>query len=164
MTKVGLIWAQNADRAIGLNGQMPWHIPEDLKHFNEVTSGSNVIMGRSTWFSLPERFRPLPNRRNMVLSSDPTFQIEGGEAFTSFELALASVDSEWVWAMGGSRIYEIALPFASKIEVTQVNLPNIEADTFAPVIPATFLKITSKQEWLYSAKSNFEYKFETYKK
>jgi dihydrofolate reductase len=162
MTKVGLIWAQNSDRVIGLNGQMPWHIPEDLKHFNEITSGSNVIMGRSTWFSLPERFRPLPNRRNMVLSSDPAFHVEGGETFTSFELALNAVESDWVWAMGGSRIYEAALSFADRIEVTQVNMPNIEADTFAPVIPARFTNVSREQEWLASSQSDFEYKFETY--
>lgn len=161
MAKIGLIWAQNADRAIGLDGQIPWHIPEDLKHFNEVTSGSTVVMGRSTWFSLPERFRPLPRRRNLVLSSDPEFVVEGGETFTSFESAFAAVETEWAWVIGGQRVYETALPFADQLEITQINLPDIEADTFAPVVPTRFQK-RGAEEWLVSSANQTEYRFETY--
>ncbi|MGO1834016.1 MAG: dihydrofolate reductase, partial [Actinomycetaceae bacterium] len=71
-TGPGAIWAQSLDRVIGDGASMPWHIPEDLAHFTRVTSGSPVVMGRRTWLSLPERFRPLPGRTNIVLTSaDP---------------------------------------------------------------------------------------------
>jgi dihydrofolate reductase len=68
VTGVGLVWAQTADGVIGKDGEMPWHLPEDLKHFNQLTVGHPVIMGRKTWLSLPEKYRPLPGRTNIVVT------------------------------------------------------------------------------------------------
>jgi dihydrofolate reductase len=74
---VNLIWAQARGGVIGAAGRLPWHLPEDLKLFREATAGSTVVMGRHTWESLPERFRPLPGRTNVVLTSDPGWSAEG---------------------------------------------------------------------------------------
>lgn len=75
---IGLVWAQSANGVIGRDGTLPWHLPEDLKHFRALTTGATVLMGRRTWESLPPRFRPLPGRRNVVLSRTPQ---EGVETF-----------------------------------------------------------------------------------
>ena len=75
---VGMIWAQTPDRVIGRDGTMPWHLPEDLAHFKEHTLGHPVIMGRRTWESFPERFRPLPGRTNIVVSRTLTAPVEDG--------------------------------------------------------------------------------------
>ena len=76
---IGLIWAQAANGVIGRGGALPWHLPEDLAHFRDTTRGSTVVMGRRTWDSLPDRFRPLPGRRNVVLTRHDTWTADGAE-------------------------------------------------------------------------------------
>lgn len=164
MPKIGLIWAQNTDRAIGLDGDMPWHIPEDLKHFNSITKGSTVVMGRATWLSLPEKFRPLPNRENFVLSRNPDFIAEGAIVSDSLDSVIEATTTEWLWVMGGQSVYENAMVFADRLEITQVDLPNIEADTFAPIIPPSFQEMSaepSEHEW-FTPSNGFSYRFESY--
>ncbi len=126
---IGLIWAQAANRVIGRDNALPWHIPEDMKHFRTVTAGATVLMGRRTWESLPERFRPLPGRRNLVVSRTPQ---EGAETFPDLEQAFAAADGD-VWVMGGARIYQESLPFADRIEVTELR-ESFEGDVYAPEI------------------------------
>ncbi|MGW4525585.1 dihydrofolate reductase [Amycolatopsis sp. NPDC004378] len=124
---IGLIWAQSANGVIGRDGALPWHLPEDLKHFRTVTSGATVLMGRRTWESLPPRFRPLPGRRNLVLSRTPQ---DGVETFPELAPALAAVSGDG-WVIGGAAVYEAALPFADRIVVTQLR-ETFEGDTRAP--------------------------------
>ncbi|MGW1679893.1 dihydrofolate reductase [Saccharopolyspora sp. NPDC002376] len=126
---IGLIWAQSTDGVIGRDGTMPWHLPEDLKHFRQVTSGATVLMGRRTWESLPPQFRPLPGRRNLVLSRTPQ---EGAETFTDLPQALAAVTGD-VWVMGGAAVYRAALPIADKIVVTEIR-EHFDGDTYAPEV------------------------------
>ncbi|MDX8030716.1 dihydrofolate reductase [Lentzea sp. BCCO 10_0856] len=150
---IGLIWAQAANRVIGRDNAIPWRVPEDMKHFREITAGSAVLMGRRTWESLPERFRPLPGRRNLVLSRTPQ---EGAETFASLEEALADVTGD-LWVMGGSAVYAATLPFADRVEVTEIR-ETFEGDTYAPEIdrePATV------GEWQESS-SGLHYRFVTY--
>ncbi|GAA2340149.1 dihydrofolate reductase [Saccharopolyspora halophila] len=126
---IGLIWAQASNGVIGRDGIMPWHLPEDMKHFRETTSGAAVLMGRRTWESLPARFRPLPGRRNLVLSRTPQ---EGAETFPDLRQALAAVSGD-VWVMGGAEVYRAALPVADRIEVTEIR-ESFEGDTHAPEV------------------------------
>ncbi|RKT88001.1 dihydrofolate reductase [Saccharopolyspora antimicrobica] len=126
---IGLVWAQSADGVIGRDGTMPWHLPEDLKHFRSVTSGATVLMGRRTWESLPPRFRPLPGRRNLVLSRTPQ---DGAETFTDLSRALAAASGD-VWVMGGAAVYRAALPIADRIVVTEIR-ERFEGDTYAPEV------------------------------
>lgn len=124
---IGLIWGQAANGVIGRDGTLPWHLPEDMKHFRAVTQGAAVIMGRRTWESLPPRFRPLPGRRNLVLSRTPQ---EGVETFPDLASALAAVTGN-AWVIGGAAVYRAALPFADRIEVTEIR-EHFDGDTFAP--------------------------------
>src|SRR4051794_21120002 len=104
---IRLVWAQSANGIIGAGGEMPWHVPEDLAHFKHVTAGRPVIMGRRTWDSLPERFRPLVGRRNIVVTRQQQFAAEGVEVAHSVEdaLALAADDDGIVWVIGGAEIF-----------------------------------------------------------
>ena len=93
---LSLIWAQARNGVIGADGALPWRLPEDLALFRELTTGSTVVMGRRTWESLPERFRPLPGRTNVVLTSDPGWSADGARTAASVEQALAEHESLWV--------------------------------------------------------------------
>ncbi|RSD09338.1 dihydrofolate reductase [Amycolatopsis eburnea] len=150
---IGLIWAQSSNGVIGRDGQLPWHLPEDLRHFREVTAGAAVLMGRRTWESLPPRFRPLPGRRNLVLSRTPQ---EGAETFPSLTLALAAVSGD-VWVIGGAAVYAAALSVADRVVVTEIR-ESFEGDTYAPEVGRA---AESVGEWLESS-TGLHYRFLTW--
>lgn len=132
--RVGLIWAEARGGVIGAGGAMPWHLPEDGAHFRRTTAGSAVVMGRATWDSLPERFRPLPGRTNIVLTRTPGLTLEGAVVVGSLDEALsaaADVSSARVWVMGGGEVYRQALAVADLLVVTEIDV-NVEGDTHAP--------------------------------
>jgi dihydrofolate reductase len=163
--QINLIWAEAHNRVIGLNGTMPWHLPEDLTHFKRVTLGHPVIMGRKTWESLPARFRPLPGRMNIVISRSPDF-LAGQEtsdlrAALSLEaaLAMASEHNE-VWIIGGAQIYAQALPLASKVVVTKIAAA-FEGDAFAPTLNDSWHEVTHEE---HIAASGLPYAFATYQR
>src|SRR5207244_10135419 len=100
--ELGLVYARAANGVIGKRGVMPWHLPEDMAHFKQVTMGAPVIMGRKTWESLPPRFRPLPGRRNVVITRQRDWKAEGATRAESLQDALAVCASEPnVWVIGG---------------------------------------------------------------
>ncbi|WP_354002649.1 dihydrofolate reductase [Ruania halotolerans] len=128
-----MIWAQAHGRVIGSDGDLPWHLPEDMRHFRETTADCAVVMGRKQWESLPERFRPLPRRRNVVLTRNPAYSAPGAEVVTSLDRALDLVAGEDSWICGGGEIYAAAMPYAHRLMVTEIDL-TIEGDTYAPEI------------------------------
>ena len=134
---LGLVWAQ-AGRVIGRDGGMPWYVPEDLAHFRALTAGSTVVMGRATWQALPERFRPLPGRRNVVLTRDPAFAAPGAHVARSLQEALQEAGGE-VWVIGGAQVFAAALPLADRLVVTEIEgaLAGEEpGDVLAPAVMA----------------------------
>nr|WP_179557091.1 dihydrofolate reductase [Pseudoclavibacter sp. JAI123] len=131
---VGLVWAQAHGGVIGAEGGIPWHVPEDLAHFKAVTLEHPVIMGRKTWDSLPERFRPLPGRLNIVVTRQPDWFAEGAERAGSLEeaLSLASAGAAAeAWVMGGGELYRAAIATADRLEVTEIDLA-VDGDAHAP--------------------------------
>ena len=128
---VAMIWAQARDGVIGADGGLPWHLPEDLALFRAMTTGSTVVMGRRTWESLPERFRPLPGRTNVVLTSDPEWSAEGAHRAGSVAEVLAAHESLWV--IGGGAVYAAFLPHADRLVVTDVDAL-VAGDTWAPAL------------------------------
>ena len=148
---VSLIWAQARDGVIGVDGALPWHLPEDLKLFRERTTGSTVVMGRRTWESLPERFRPLPGRTNVVLTSDPTWSAEGARRAGSVAEVLDGHDALWV--IGGGTVYAAFLPHADRLVVTHVDLL-VAGDTWAPAIGPEWEQVTRTPEEGWSASSS----------
>lgn len=131
---LALVWAQTADGVIGRDGTLPWHLAEDLARFRRLTAGHAVVMGRRTWESLPERMRPLPDRRNVVLSRDPGYRADGAQVCPSLEVALELVGAdEEVWVIGGAALFAETITRADRLEVTDVDL-DVPGDTWAPPI------------------------------
>jgi dihydrofolate reductase len=127
---VSLVVAHSANRVIGRDGGLPWHLPGDLRRFRELTTGHAVVMGRRTYESLPDAFRPLPNRRNVVLSADPAYRADGAEVVTGLEAALAA----HCFVIGGGVTYAQALPHAQRVYATEIEA-EIDGDTFFPALP-----------------------------
>lgn len=117
---IGLVWAQSRDGVIGRDGTLPWHLPEDLKHFSRLTAGAVVVMGRRTWESLPERFRPLPGRTNVVLTRQAGFEAPGGVVAASVDEVLARYPDAWV--IGGAEVYAAFAGVARRAVVTTVDV------------------------------------------
>jgi len=133
MGDVTLVWAQARDAVIGRDNTIPWHIPEDMAFFKDATMGKPVIMGRLTWDSLPSKFRPLPGRRNIVVTRNAQWSAEGAETATSLDDALTRSGDGDVVVMGGGQIYAQAMPFATRLLVTEVDL-DVDGDATAPPI------------------------------
>ena len=149
MTTVGLIWAQSTSGVIGRGGDIPWRLPEDQARFKELTMGRTVVMGRLTWESLPERVRPLPGRKNVVLARQADYMADG------------ALTDDITWVIGGEQIYALALPIATRCEVTEVeiDLPRDDGDAVAPVLDESW--IGTEGEWLTSS-SGLRYRFFSY--
>ncbi|MDO4998427.1 MAG: dihydrofolate reductase [Neisseria sp.] len=130
MQKITLIAAHANNLCIGINNDMPWHLPEDFAFFKAYTTGKTVIMGRKTWESLPRK--PLPNRRNIVITRQNDYVANGAELAADVQTALAlCVDDAEVIIMGGAEIYRQTLVLASDLRITEVDL-NIDGDAFFP--------------------------------
>ncbi|MDQ6848936.1 MAG: dihydrofolate reductase [Actinomycetota bacterium] len=150
---LGLIWAQAANGVIGRDNTVPWHLPEDLAHFRAVTAGATVVMGRRTWQSLPARFRPLPGRRNVVLTRDRSFADDGAVIVHDLTDALRDPD---VWVIGGAAVYAEALPVADRAEITELR-ESFDGDVYAPDL-GTGWRLASAGKWQLSS-SGLHYRF-----
>ncbi len=129
---LSIVAAVARNGVIGREGGIPWHIPEDLARFRALTTGHPVVMGRKTWDSLPDRFRPLPGRRNVVVTRNRAWSADGAERAASLEDALDLLDDqETVFVIGGASLYAEALPLADGLELTEVEL-EVEGDAFFP--------------------------------
>ncbi|MDF7663514.1 dihydrofolate reductase [Bifidobacterium sp. ESL0763] len=182
---VNLIWACASDMqgrpgAMGFKGGMPWHLAEDMRRFKELTVSHPVIMGRKTWDSLNPKFRPLPNRDNIVVTRDPDFRAAGATTANSMEAALDfarqeaipddGLDRSEIWVIGGAQIFREVMPFANKAYVTYIR-GRFDADTYAPDMDA----LTGSGAWsvvddgLWMSPKKAEqgvqaYRFATYRK
>ena len=161
MSELGLIYARARNGVIGRDNAMPWHLPEDLAHFKATTLGCPVIMGRKTWDSLPPRFRPLPGRRNIVVTRQADWNAQGAERAGSLEQALAScADSPRVWVTGGAELYRLALPHADVVEVTVID-QDFEGDAYAPELGAGWHESARAS---HVSSNGLPYSFLTYRK
>jgi dihydrofolate reductase len=133
-------WA-GRDRVIGRDGGLPWRLPSDMKHFKELTTGGTVVMGRRTWESIPDRFRPLPERRNIVLSSTRG-TLPGAETFSSLESALAAAGTD-AYIIGGGATYAETLPLADRVYATEI-AGEVDGDTFFPALDPADWHVSSE--------------------
>ena len=145
--EIHLIWAQDVKRGIGANGKLPWHIPEDLKNFKKITSNATIIMGRKTWDSLP--VKPLPNRRNIVLSKTKNLNIETFSSYESCVEKLTVEKNKKVYIIGGRSVYEMFFNTAHFLHITTINLLNPDTNEYFPKstnqIKKSFIKVDSVQ-------------------
>jgi dihydrofolate reductase len=139
ITGLGVVWAQTSTGVIGKDGGMPWKLPEDLRHFSSLTSGHPVIMGRKTWESFPDKFRPLPGRTNLVITRKEgwgaTPAAEGALVVKSLDEALLESQfapgHEMVWIIGGGEIFAQSMDLADVAVITTIDT-TAEGDTYAP--------------------------------
>ena len=146
MAEIVLVAAVAANGVIGRGSELVFRHPADAKHFRETTMGAPVIMGRKTWESLPARFRPLPGRRNIVVTRQPGYAAEGAETATSLDAALAlAQDAPRVFVIGGGELYAQALPRAGELVLTEVQAA-LDGDVrFPPVDPAQWIEVQRVQ-------------------
>ncbi|WP_310386464.1 dihydrofolate reductase [Roseateles sp.] len=163
LPKISLIAGVAKDGAIGRANQLLWRLPADLARFKALTLGHAVIMGRKTWDSLPAKFRPLPGRRNLVLTRNPDVQLDGAEPFGSLEQALAACAGQTrVFVIGGAEIYALALPLAERLELTEVEQVYPDADSFFPAWDRARFKQVARESGLDP--EGLRYDFVSYKK
>lgn len=130
--KLSIVAAVARNGVIGRGGDIPWRLPEDMARFRELTTGHAVVMGRRTWDSLPDRFRPLPGRRNVVVTRNPAWHAEGAERAGSLSDALEILaEAPYVFVIGGAQLYAEAIPFSDELLLTEIDL-DVEGDTFFP--------------------------------
>ncbi len=158
-----LIAAVARDGAIGRAGTMPWHLPQDLAHFKRTTLGCPVVMGRKTWESLPPRFRPLPGRRNVVVTRNAAWQADGAEAASSLDAALERLrEAERVFVIGGGELYAQALPRADGLVLTEVDTDVPDADTHFPAWDRSAFSETARES--HADDAPWPYHFVRYKR
>jgi dihydrofolate reductase len=160
---ISLIVAIAQNNAIGKDNDLLWHISEDLKYFKKTTNARTVLMGRKTWESLP--FKPLKNRRNIVVSSQKDYQSSGAELFSDTDKALEALKEEKdeVFCIGGASLYKALLPKADKLYITRV-YKDFEADVFFPEIDEQIWEIKRLSPMLYDEKEEVNFRFEVWEK
>jgi dihydrofolate reductase len=157
--KLGLVYARARNGVIGKDGVLPWHLPEDLAHFRKVTMGAPVIMGRRTWESLPAKFRPLPGRKNIVVTRQAGWTFEGAEVANSVEQAVERCEPEaHAWLIGGAELYRHAVPLAQIAEVTEIDA-DFEGDTYAPELGPEWRELAREE---HTAANGLRFAFVTY--
>ncbi|MEN9757665.1 MAG: hypothetical protein RL755_1852 [Pseudomonadota bacterium] len=159
--KISLIVAMSENRVIGRDNKMPWHLSADLKRFKSITMNSPILMGRKTFESIG---KPLIGRTNMILSHNLHFQPEGCLVFSDFTLALAQAHhyGHELFIIGGATLYEMALPFAERLYLTQIEA-EFDGDTFFPEIDKSWKEVAC-EHILDDEKVDFTYRFLTLEK
>lgn len=170
-----MVWAQSLDRVIGLEGDMPWHVPEDLQHFKRVTLGEVLVMGRNTWASFPDSVRPLPGRTSVVVSqsltedpSDPKLKEENvyvaADLQAGLDLAGELKTGHKIWVIGGGSLYDQALELATVVERSVFNL-NVDGDTYAPELDDSWhLTAQDPANGWHMSKTSVQYRFERWER
>ena len=160
---VSLIWAEAADRIIGRDGSIPWRLPEEQQMFKQLTMGATVVMGRATWESLPASVRPLPGRRNIVITRQASYDAPGADVMSSLDAALDDSTGD-VWVIGGAAVYEEALARADQVVRTRVQL-DVEGDTRAPRLGAEWTLVARDPvEGLHTSASGVTYCVATFRR
>lgn len=164
-TRLCLIVARSRNGVIGKDGDLPWRLSDDLKHFKETTRGCPIIMGRKTWESLP--VQPLPGRDNLVLSRDGQYAAPGGRVFTAIQpaietaRALATVSEKpEIFVVGGSAIYAAALPLANRLYITEVDTI-VAGDATFPDFDEDAFQETARQDYTANAENEFAFSIRT---
>jgi dihydrofolate reductase len=158
---ISLIAALSQNRVIGKNNDLPWHLPDDMKYFMQTTKAHYVIMGRKNYDSIPEKFRPLPNRTNIVVTRQKNFQAPGCIVVNALEdgLELAKANNEKeVFIIGGSEIYNQGFPLATRLYLTEI-MAHLEGDTYFPEFNKSQWKEVSRKHHLSDERHKFPFDF-----
>lgn len=165
MSTISIIVAASSNNVIGRGNDLPWHLPTDMKYFKEKTLNKKVIMGRKCWDSIPERFRPLPNRENIVVSGNFDFKAKDSFVCHDYEMLLSATkfdgSDDEVFVIGGAEIYNIAFNYADKLYLTRIEA-EIDGDVF--------LRGFDENQWILTSigdeieENGFKYRFLVYER
>lgn len=159
--KISLIVAMASNRVIGVDNKMPWHLSADLKKFKQITMGSPILMGRNTFESIG---RPLPGRRNIIISRNPDYRQAGCDVFNNLQAALESCeDDEELFVIGGAKLYKTMLPHADYMYLTEIEKA-FEGDTFFPDFDRENWREIDRQDVSDDDSVDFNYSFITLEK
>ena len=160
--RIAMVWAMSENRVIGRNNKLPWHLPNDLKYFKQLTTGKPVIMGRKTYESIG---RPLPNRVNIVLTRDTQFKADGIKVVHTLDDAIELAEAEGlisgaeeVIIMGGEEIYRLAMPIADRLYVTLVHA-HVDGDAWFPEIDLNAYKPIAREDFQADGPNPYDYSF-----
>ena len=160
---INIIVAMSNNSVIGKNNTLPWHLPTDLKYFKDTTNGHTVVMGRKCWESIPDKYRPLSNRKNIVLSRNKDYVAKGATVINDLEQILSSNETnhEQIFIIGGAELYKEAFKYANKLFLTQI-FHDVDGDI-------TLEGLISKDWCFYEGseiyeENGFKFRFELYQK
>ncbi|KAA3602012.1 MAG: dihydrofolate reductase [Calditrichaeota bacterium] len=154
--RISLIFAKSSNGVIGKENTLPWHLSADLKRFKKITSGNSILMGRKTYESIG---RPLPNRKNVVITRQKDFEAKGCVVANSLEEAIEGCkDEAEIFVIGGSEIYKQAMKFADRIHLTEIH-EDFEGDAFAPEFDLKDWQETSREDFEPNEKNKYSYSF-----
>jgi len=163
---VSLIAAVARNGAIGKANDLPWRLPDDMRFFMDTTSGHHVVMGRKNYESLPEKFRPLPNRVNLVMTRSPGFSAPGCAVVHELADALAMAKDKGeteLFVIGGAEIYTLALPLADRLYLTEIDA-EVTGDTFFPALNRQAWQEVSRRHHAADSRHAFAFDFVLYKR
>lgn len=163
---VSMIAALTKNNVIGKNNDLPWHLPDDMKYFMQTTKGHFVIMGRKNYQSIPEKFRPLPNRTNIVITRQTNFEAPGCQVINSLDEAIAvckKANPKEIFLIGGSSIYKEGLQFANKLYLTEIHA-EIDGDVYFPQINKNDWKEKSRVPHSNDDRHQYAFDFVVYEK
>jgi len=164
---ISIIVAADLHNGIGVDNGLLWQIPADMLYFKTITSGHHVLMGKNTYLSIPDKYRPLSERTNIVISKDSSFENEGAKVFSTIEeginFAKANEETE-LMIIGGGKIYEAAMHFVKRIYLTRVNHTFPLADTFFPFMEKHKWHLKTSRLQLKNESTNYDLMFEVWEK
>ena len=161
-----MIVAVSKNNVIGKNNSLAWHLPDDMNYFSNMTQGHSVIMGRKNWESIPKKFRPLPNRKNIVITRNTDFNEDKCKVVNSLEDAIKASrdnDDEEIFIIGGGEIYKLGFDFIDKLYITEIKA-NVEGDTFFPLWDSKKWKEVSRINHPSDDKHIYEFDYVIYKR
>lgn len=164
--QISMIAAMGSNRTIGKDNDIPWHLPDDFQYFKSTTQGHYVLMGRKNFESLPPKFKPLPNRPNVVISRNQAYEADGAEVVFSLESALEIArqhNEPEAFIIGGGEIYKLGLAYAQKIYLTEINA-EFNGDTHFPEFDKRQWKEVSRKHHPADERHKYSFDFVIYEK
>jgi len=163
---ISIIAALSKNKVIGRKNDLPWHLPDDMNYFMQTTKGHYVIMGRKNYDSIPEKFRPLPNRTNLVITRQQDFKAPGCIVLSSIEKAIETArnaEEQEVFIIGGAEVYKLGLPMANRLYLTEIEA-EIDGDTFFPEFSALDWKEISRKHHTKDGRHAYSFDFAVYER
>ena len=166
MKNISLIVAVTENMVIGKDNKLAWHLPDDMNYFSNMTKGHSIIMGRKNWESIPEKYRPLPDRKNIIVTRNNNFKYKGATIVSSIEKAIEearSSEDEEIFIIGGGEIYKLGFKYVDKLYITEINA-EVKGNTYFPEWDKKYWNEISRISHPSDKKHPYSFDYVIYKK